>query len=148
MFSFFSFFFCFLRLKCGFFSISGCFCRLNICICCNVLLFFGFIFGLFSLGFCSSFKSSKLGSIAVLLQDITINCFCLGTGLLRRLQGRPSPAEALLIGHIHPFSNFWTTEGILMFFGILKVLDQYDKVIIEINNQALVWHKTFVGWRP
>ena len=70
MFSFFSRIFGFFGLKRGFFSISGCFFRLIIWICWNVLLLFGFNFGLFSPGFSCFLKSSKLGSVDVLLQDI------------------------------------------------------------------------------
>ena len=73
MFSFFSRIFDFFGLKCGFFSISGCFFRLIIWICWNVLLLFGFNYGLFSPGCSCSFKSSKLGNIDVPLQDIFRN---------------------------------------------------------------------------
>ena len=59
-------------------------------------------------------------------------CLYYKTSLLRRLQAQTLHNATPPLGQIHLFSkialNFWTTNGILMPFGIKKVLDHYDIV--------------------
>ena len=59
------------------------------------------------------------------------------TSLLRRLQGRPSPAEASPIGKRHPFSKTAVTLNHWWDFDSLRDLE---------SSQSL-WHSFFYNWR-